>query len=202
MITHFLAKMTAVTAVSLTALFSSAKAQDAAAGEALFKTKCATCHGQAGEGIAIFPPIAGSEWVNGPVENLIRIQLHGLMGPIEVKGKLYNSVMPSNAAMTDKEIADVLTYIRSSMGNSAPAVTVDMVASHRDAAKANPAPIKAEDLLDPNVAPEVKEKPLSGPTELEGYKPAEHNSSGSTIFWVVGIIGFCTLPALVGLAKN
>jgi quinoprotein glucose dehydrogenase len=43
---------------------------------------CGACHGQQGEGTAAGPPLAGSEWVNGPAENLIRIQLRGLTGPI------------------------------------------------------------------------------------------------------------------------
>jgi mono/diheme cytochrome c family protein len=167
-------------------------------GRALFKAKCVACHGANGEGIAIFPPLAGSEWVNGPAENLIKIQLHGLAGPIEVKGKLYNGMMPNNAAMSDQEIADVLTYVRSSMGNKADAITADMVLEHRAAAKANPAPVTVKDLIDPTIAVDT----LTGPTELEGFKPAQQNSSGNVIFWTIGIMGVCTLPVLAGLAKN
>lgn len=51
---------------------------------------CGACHGQQGEGTAAGPPLAGSEWVNGPAENLIKIQLRGLTGPIKVKGQEYN----------------------------------------------------------------------------------------------------------------
>ena len=43
---------------------------------------CGACHGQNGEGGPVAPPLAGSEWVTGPVSNLIRIQLRGLVGPI------------------------------------------------------------------------------------------------------------------------
>jgi len=156
------------------------------------------CHGPDGAGMATFPPLAGSEWVNGPAENLIKIQLQGLTGPIEVKGKLYNSVMPANVLMSDEEIASVLTYIRSSMGNTASAVTPDMVKAHRN--DTNGTPITVKDLIDPNTPPPGGG--LKGDTELTTFKPAEHNSSGNVIFWALGIIGICTLPAAAGLVKN
>lgn len=86
---------------------------------------CGACHGQSGEGTPAGPPLAGSEWVNGPAENLIRIQLRGLIGPIEVKGQEYNipGGMAALAFQTDEQIAAVLTYMRNSFGNSAPPVS-------------------------------------------------------------------------------
>jgi quinoprotein glucose dehydrogenase len=94
---------------------------------------CGACHGQNGEGTATAPPLAGSEWVNGPAENLIRIQLRGLKGPISVKGQNYNFPvgMAPLAYQTDDQIAAVLTYARNSFGNSAPAITPEQVASFR-----------------------------------------------------------------------
>ncbi|MEI6818781.1 MAG: cytochrome c [Verrucomicrobiota bacterium] len=94
---------------------------------------CAACHGQNGEGGAIAPPLAGSEWVMGPVSNLIRIQLRGLQGPISVKGTEY--IMPGGMAalayQTDEQIAGVLTYVRNSFGNKASAVKAEQVAALR-----------------------------------------------------------------------
>ncbi len=99
-----------------------------ATGKAQFML-CAACHGQNGEGGPIAPPLAGSEWVAGPVSNLVRIQLRGLQGPITVKGKEYN--MPGGMAalgfQTDEQIAGVLTYVRNSFGNKAPAVKAEQV---------------------------------------------------------------------------
>lgn len=94
---------------------------------------CAACHGQNGEGGPIAPPLAGSEWVNGPVSNLIRIQLRGLQGPITVKDKEYNfpGGMAALAYQTDEQIAGVLTYVRNSFGNKAPAVKPEQVAALR-----------------------------------------------------------------------
>lgn len=94
---------------------------------------CAACHGQGGDGTAAAPPLAGSEWVNGPVENLIRIQLRGLIGPIPVKGETreYPGGMAPLAYQSDDQIAAVLTYVRNSFGNSAPAVSADQVKALR-----------------------------------------------------------------------
>jgi len=91
---------------------------------------CAACHGQNGEGGPIAPPIAGSEWVTGPVSNLIRIQLRGLQGPITVAGKEYNfpAPMAPMAYQDDEQIAAVLTYVRNSFGNNASAVKPEQVA--------------------------------------------------------------------------
>ena len=94
---------------------------------------CSACHGENGEGKVIAPPLAGSEWVTGPVSNLIRIQLRGLQGAITVAGKEYN--MPGGMAalnyQTDEQIAGVLTYIRNSFGNKASAVKPEQVAALR-----------------------------------------------------------------------
>lgn len=89
---------------------------------------CAACHGQEGEGTPAGPPLAKSEWVTGPVSNLILIQMRGLTGPITVDGKEYN--FPAGMfplGLPDKDIADVLTYIRNSFGNKASAVKVEQV---------------------------------------------------------------------------
>jgi mono/diheme cytochrome c family protein len=96
---------------------------------------CGACHGQNGEGGPAGPPLAGSEWVTGPVSNLIKIQLRGLIGPIEVKGKVYDQFpagMLPMAYQTDEQIAGALTYVRNSFGNKASAVNPEEVKSLRD----------------------------------------------------------------------
>jgi mono/diheme cytochrome c family protein len=94
---------------------------------------CGACHGQNGEGSPAGPPLAGSEWVTGPVSNLVIIQLRGLKGPITVAGKEYNfpAGMTPMAYQTDEQIAGVLTYIRNSFGNKASAVKPEQVAALR-----------------------------------------------------------------------
>jgi mono/diheme cytochrome c family protein len=97
---------------------------------------CFTCHQPTGQGIpGQFPPLVNSDWVLGDKARLIKISLFGLMGEIEVNGVKYNGAMPPPGippgALTDNQIADVLTYIRNSWGNSASAVTPEEVASVR-----------------------------------------------------------------------
>ena len=111
---------------------------------------CAACHGADGNGVPnLAPPLAGSEWVTGPVQNLIRIQLRGLIGPISVKGVDYNLVAPMApmAYQTDDQIAAVLTYVRNSFGNKAPPVTQDQVTPLRG--EAGKPFLKVEELIAP-----------------------------------------------------
>lgn len=93
---------------------------------------CQTCHQENGEGLPnLYPPLAGSDWVTGDPEIPIAIILHGMQGEIEVKGAKYNNVMAPWASLSDAQIAAILTYERSSWGNSASAVTAEQVASVR-----------------------------------------------------------------------
>jgi mono/diheme cytochrome c family protein len=104
-----------------------------AEGKVLYST-CLACHGPDANGVLnLGPPLAGSEWVAGPVENLIAIQLRGMFGPIEVKGKTYTPVAPMAplAFQTDDQIAAVLTYVRNSFGNKASPVTAEQVKAMR-----------------------------------------------------------------------
>lgn len=93
-------------------------------GKAPYLTNCSTCHQPNGMGVpGAFPPLAGSEWVTGSEERLIRIVLHGLQGPITVKGNEYNNVMaPLGTVLNDEKIANVLSFIRQEWGNTAPDV--------------------------------------------------------------------------------
>jgi len=92
-------------------------------GADLYTQHCATCHGPQGEGSGPFPPLAGSAWVTGEEETAIRILLNGLQGPVEVQGRSYRNVMPAfGRRLTDAEIAELLSYLRTSWGNDAEAV--------------------------------------------------------------------------------
>ena len=98
-----------------------------ATGEKIFTANCALCHQVTGLGVAgQFPPLVGSEWVVGDApKRLQQILLHGIQGKIHVKGGDYNNAMPAwNVTLTDKQIAQVLTYVRGKLGgNSAPMIT-------------------------------------------------------------------------------
>lgn len=100
-----------------------------ASGQKVFEINCQVCHQAAGEGVPeSFPPLSGSEWVNGPAERMAGIVLHGIEGEITVKGNKYNEVMPTfNETLTYDEIADVITYVRQAFGNKSSAVSKELV---------------------------------------------------------------------------
>jgi mono/diheme cytochrome c family protein len=111
--------------------FSSAEAQVYRLGAEVYSREahCITCHQPDGKGLAnVYPPLAGSRWVTGNPERLIKATLHGLWGPMEVNGVAYDpakGVPPMTAfasILKDQEIAAVLTYVRNSFGNKAPLV--------------------------------------------------------------------------------
>ncbi|MDP0489533.1 MAG: cytochrome c [Verrucomicrobiota bacterium JB023] len=99
-----------------------------AAGSKIY-TKCTGCHGADGKGDgANYPPIAGSEWVTGDnTEALAMIILNGVQGPIDVAGKTWNNMMPSQAlGLGAKELAALMTYLRSSLNDVGDVVSIEM----------------------------------------------------------------------------
>lgn len=97
------------------------------AGAIVFKTNCAACHQENGQGIAnAFPPLASSDFLMADKKRSIEIVKRGLEGSVTVNGKTYNSVMPA-LGLSDDDIASVLTFVRNSFGNKGDAVTVDEV---------------------------------------------------------------------------
>jgi glucose/arabinose dehydrogenase/mono/diheme cytochrome c family protein len=102
-----------------------------------FYAQCGTCHATDGAGITgLAPPLAGSDWVTGPPEWLARIILQGLTGPVEVKGEIWDGVMPPHghlAELNDATLAGLMTYLRRSWGNKADSVSVATTAEIRAA---------------------------------------------------------------------
>ena len=102
------------------------------AGKKVYDQYCLVCHQADGQGVPnAFPPLSQTEYVNGDTDRLIGIVLNGLSGEIEVNGAVYNGVMVPHNFLSDQEVADVITYVRSNFGNSAPSVTADQVAKVR-----------------------------------------------------------------------
>lgn len=112
-------------------------------GKRTFLTICAQCHQPTGLGIpGVYPPLAGSEWVTGSEEHIIRIVLHGLNGPITVSGQNFNNTMtPFGGMLKDEQIAWVLTYVRTNAewGNNAAEVAPEKVKEVRAATASRPA---------------------------------------------------------------
>jgi mono/diheme cytochrome c family protein/glucose/arabinose dehydrogenase len=137
--------------VFATALTGAAKEQFLRGSEVFLRDgHCATCHQKDGNGLpeAQFPPLAGSEWVQGSEDRLIRLTLHGLIGPIEVKGVKYPGAVPMTPFkfLSDAEVADVLTFVRNAFGNQAAPVTPQAVQKVRAATKEQPSFYSATEL--------------------------------------------------------
>jgi glucose/arabinose dehydrogenase/mono/diheme cytochrome c family protein len=100
--------------------------------KAIYTTHCAACHQVAGEGVSnLYPPLAGSDWVNGKKEKLISAILFGLQGEIQVKGITYNQIMPAYAFLTDEELTHLINYIRNDFGNKGSVISSQEISSVR-----------------------------------------------------------------------
>lgn len=100
-----------------------------AAGQKVYSTNCSSCHQANGKGQpGVFPPLAGNPVVTGDASKVIHIVKNGLNGKISVNGTTYNGQMPPwKGTLSDSDIAAVVTYVRSSWGNHASAVTASQV---------------------------------------------------------------------------
>lgn len=98
-------------------------------GASVYNANCSSCHQSDGKG-AIGPPLAGNSLVTGDPKKVIHIVKNGLTGKVVVNGKTFNGMMPAwKTQLSNADIASVISYIRSSWGNSASAVTSAQVAS-------------------------------------------------------------------------
>jgi len=103
-----------------------------AKGRAVFLANCSACHQVDGTGLTgAFPPLAGSDFLQGNRKEVIATALFGRTGPITVNGVEYNGVMPSQGHLTDEELAAALTYVYGSWGNGGAAVSAEEVAALR-----------------------------------------------------------------------
>ena len=102
-------------------------------GREVYPTLCGACHqphGRGQEGLA--PPLVDSEWALGSDQRLIRIVLHGVRDALTVKGVRYELNMPALAeALDDRQIADVLTYIRREWDHTGEPVNIELVRNIR-----------------------------------------------------------------------
>ncbi|WP_375448606.1 c-type cytochrome [uncultured Fibrella sp.] len=100
-------------------------------GLAIYKQYCLTCHQIDGGGVPnMNPPLRGTDWVNGDKARLIGVLLKGLKDA-EVEGEPYDNVMPAHDFLSDQQIADVLTFIRSNFGNKATSISAQEVKEQR-----------------------------------------------------------------------
>ena len=150
-------------------------------GEAVYKAVCNGCHQATGQGQGQIPPLVDSEWVTQGTERFAQIVLNGLSGPITVNGASYGAaVMPAQkGAINDKQVAQVMTYVRYKFGNiSDSVVTKEMIEVARQKFGDKPnqytvSELSGEDVMLEGVQPEWL-SPESDETQVE---EAEENSA-------------------------
>jgi len=92
-------------------------------GQQIYMARCAVCHGENREGRpGMYPPLAGSQLVDGPPDRITAIVLDGLQGRVGD----YNAVMPGwGSTLRDTDIASVITWLRQRDGKT-PVTAVDV----------------------------------------------------------------------------
>ena len=108
------------------------------AGQQIYGTMCAPCHQLDGRGLnGLAPPLLGSKWVVGRAGHAARIVLNGKEG---------QALMPPLSALTDEEVAAVLTYVRRAWGQTASPVEPSLVREARGASTGRTRPWTDEEL--------------------------------------------------------
>jgi mono/diheme cytochrome c family protein len=101
------------------------QAKQSATGKDIYTKYCLTCHQQDGKGVPkLNPPLIHTSYVTGDTKTLITWVIKGSgEEKVPIDGIYYNNNMPPQSFLKDDELAKVLTYIRSSFGNKAGAVS-------------------------------------------------------------------------------
>ncbi len=103
------------------------KAERFELGKRLFTSICAACHQPTGQGLPnVFPPLAGSDFLNADKNRAIKIVINGRQGEVVVNGTKFNNSMPS-FPLSDDDIANALTFVYNSFGNAGLEVTPEEV---------------------------------------------------------------------------
>ncbi|MTW09996.1 c-type cytochrome [Pseudoduganella eburnea] len=94
-------------------------------GKALFARNCAACHQATGKGIpGAFPALAGNGFVQGEASQVAAVLLKGRGG------------MPDfSPTLSDADIAEVLSFVRSAWGNQAAPLNAQEVEALRETLK-------------------------------------------------------------------
>jgi mono/diheme cytochrome c family protein len=108
-----------------------------ARGKTVYLQRCMVCHQADGGGVPkLNAPLDASSAVNGSdVSKLIKYIVKGFADRVEIDGEIYSNAMPAAADLTDQQIADVLTFIRSNWSNKAGSVTTLQVKQTRSKLK-------------------------------------------------------------------
>lgn len=129
------------------------KGQFLAQGQVVFHQTCELCHQATGLGKeGQFPPLMGSDWVKAQGPNrFVRIVLDGITGPVTVSGKVYDfgsaAMLPFRTVYSDEQLAAVLSYVRQTFGDNAPAFKADQIKAIRAETSSHRGPWTPDELL-------------------------------------------------------
>ncbi len=155
-------------------------------GKSIYAVTCLACHQENGKGQdGKAPPLFESDWVHGPPERLVRVVLHGLMGPIVVNGKKWNLAMPGmgySPIMSDERLAAVLTYVRRAWNNWGDPVEPSLVAKVRSETKDRTALWTAEELVGTTSSSSQASSPGSSIEALAKGLPKGDSERGRVLF--------------------
>ncbi len=100
-------------------------------GQKLYEENCGTCHQMDGSGVMFMQPeLIANERANSPIGGIIDMILLG-SAAIEEGTSDFSNEMPSFDRLTNEEIAQIATYVRTNFENSGGSVNVDDVQSRR-----------------------------------------------------------------------
>ena len=161
----------------------------AAQGKSVY-SQCQACHQASGIGIpGQYPTLVGAEWVIGGEKRLLAILLKGLQGPITIKGEKFvspNVMPPWDKVLSDKKIAAVASYIRTSWGNNAGEVSEAAVTAARKEFESHASPYTEAELLQipedsaaPAAAPAGAPAATSGPDSGNSPPPSVTTPPGT-----------------------
>ncbi len=98
--------MLCAVAAALTMGMTQAQAADTAAGESLYASKCAQCHGKQGQGMAVFPSLKGRD------ADYIASRLKTYRAGEQV-GSNSGVMIPNAKGLSDQDITNLAAYISS-----------------------------------------------------------------------------------------
>ena len=116
----------------------------AATGAAVFADRCAVCHGPTAAGIprsfpSLHEQVVAFAKIPQGRDYLVMVVTTGLMGSLTVGGVNYNGVMPAQSGLSEAQVAAVLNYLASGLGENesgavalSPADVADARARHAD----------------------------------------------------------------------
>jgi mono/diheme cytochrome c family protein/glucose/arabinose dehydrogenase len=154
-------------------------------GGSIYTEVCYACHGSDGRGTptpgaaagnTLAPSLAGSARVNGHRDYSVKAIMHGLVGPLD--GRTYPQVMVAMGSNKDQWIADVVSYVRNSFGNSGGMVTVPDVARVRASTSDRKAPWTTTELDASLPRVLVPSEMWKVTASHEGHPPPQANADG------------------------